>query len=279
MIPRRAFLASAAAFAALPRLARAEVSRVTFSHMLEQGSLVVGKAQSGARVSVDGKNVAVSAGGTFTFGFAYDQTKAAMVALSYADGTQETRVVAPVIRKYEIQSITGLPEKFVTPPPEELERIHHEGALIANARTRDTEGTWFADGFDWPVHGIISSVFGSQRILNGVPKAPHLGVDIAAPEGTPIRAPAGGIVSLTGDDFYYDGNITLLDHGQGVSTCYVHQSKLLVKAGDVVKRGDVIGLVGMTGRATGPHLHWGLNLFQLKLDPSRSTPTPEPPKA
>ena len=279
MILRRSFLAGAAAFTALPHFARAAESRVTFSASLEQGSLVIGKTDANARVAVDGTKVLVSPAGQFAFGFAYDQTKPASIAFSYADGTSETRDVMPVARQYEIQSITGLPEKFVTPPPEELARIKREGAAIVEARTRDTDAAFFADGLIWPVPGIISSLFGSQRVLNGVPKEPHMGVDIAAPQGTPIHAPAGGIVSLAEPDFYFDGGITLLDHGHGVSTCYVHQSKLLVKAGDKVARGDVIGLVGMTGRATGPHLHWGLNLFQLKLDPSRSTPSSAPPKA
>lgn len=278
MIRRRAFLASAAAFAVLPRLARADAPRVTFSQSLEQGSLVIGKAPGARRVAVDGKQVLVSPEGEFVFGFAYDQTKPAAVALLFGDGT-ELQTVAPVPRQYEIQRINGLPENFVTPPPEELARIKHEFELINQARTRNTQETFFDGGLDWPAAGILSSVYGSQRILNGVPKSPHLGVDIAAPEGTPIHAPADAIVSLIGPDFYYDGNLTLLDHGHGVSTCYVHQQKILVKEGDRVKRGDAIGAIGQTGRATGPNLHWGLNLFQLKLDPSRSTPTPEPPKA
>jgi murein DD-endopeptidase MepM/ murein hydrolase activator NlpD len=279
MILRRRFLANAAAFVVLPSCVRASSERVSFSASLEQGSLVIGKTEPGVRVTVDGANVLVSPQGQFAFGFAFDQKQPAAIALRYADGTRETRMVAPVPRQYEIQSITGIPEKFVTPPPEVEARIKREGHLVSVARTRNTDETYFADGLDWPVPGIISSVFGSQRILNGVRKAPHMGVDIAAPEGTPIHAPTGGIVSLAEPDFYLDGGITLLDHGHGVSTCYVHQSKLLVKAGDKVKRGDVIGLVGMTGRATGPHLHWGLNLFQLKLDPSRSTAAPAPAKA
>lgn len=279
MILRRAFLASAAAFAVLPRLARANASRVTFSQMLEQGSLVLGRAPGAKRVSVDGADVLVSPGGEFVFGFTYDQTKPATVALLYDDGTRETQMVSPVTRQYEIQRINGLPESFVTPPPEALAKIKRENELINQARARNTQETFFDRGLDWPAAGILSSVYGSQRILNGVPKSPHLGVDIAAPEGMPIHAPADGIVSLIGPDFYYDGNLTLLDHGHGVSTCYVHQQKIFVKEGDRVKRGDIIGTIGQTGRATGPNLHWGLNLFQLKLDPSRSTPTPEPPKA
>ncbi len=279
MILRRSFVAGAAAFAVLPRPARAADSRVTFSKPLEQGSLVVGHAPGAKRVAVDGTKVLVSPQGEFVFGFAYNRTPPATVALLYHDGTRETRTVSPVARHYEIQRINGLPESFVTPPPEALAKIKREFETIERARTRDTQETFFDGGLDWPAPGILSSVYGSQRILNGVPKSPHLGVDIAAPEGTPIHAPAGGIVSLVGPDYYYDGNLTLLDHGHGVSTCYVHQHRIFVKQGQRVKRGQVIGEIGQSGRATGPNLHWGLNLFQLKLDPSRSTPTPEPPKA
>ncbi len=180
MILRRSFLAGAASFAVLPVIARADISRVTFSNSLEQGSLVIGKAPGAARVSVDGTNALLSADGEFVFGFAYDQTKSATVALMYNDGTRETRVIAPVVRQYEVQAINGVPEKFVTPSPDQLARIKREGDAIVQARTRDTAQTFFDGGFDWPIAGIITSLFGSRRVLNGVPKSPHLGVDIAA---------------------------------------------------------------------------------------------------
>ena len=177
-----------------------------------------------------------------------------------------------------MQRVNGLPQKMVTPSAEDLARIKREGALIREARQRDSDGVGFSQPFEWPFPGIVSGVYGSQRIDNGTPMAPHLGVDIAAPAGTPIHAPADAVVSIA-DDYFLDGGFTLLDHGHGVSTCYLHQSKRMVKAGDRVVRGDVIGLVGQTGRATGPHTHWGLNWFQVKLDPSLSAVTPEPPKA
>ena len=184
----------------------------------------------------------------------------------------------PKARTYEVQRINGLPQKFVTPSKKNLARIHREAMTIVAARKRDTAGVGFAEPFEWPFPGIVSGVYGSQRIDNGTPMAPHLGVDIAAPEGTPIHAPADAVVSIAGD-YFLDGGFTLLDHGHGVSTCYLHQSKRMVKVGDKVARGQVIGLVGQTGRATGPHTHWGLYWFQLKLDPSLSTPTPLPPKS
>jgi len=148
---------------------------------------------------------------------------------------------------------------------------------MRDKRERESDNSWFTDGFDWPAAGILSSRYGSQRILNGEPRAPHLAVDIAAPTGTPIHAAADGIVTIV-DDFYLNGQFTLLDHGHGVSTCYQHQSKQLVKPGDKVVRGQLIGEVGQTGRVTGPSLHWGMNWFQVSLDPSHSTPTSAPPK-
>ena len=279
MIRRRTFLGSAAVVVALPGFALAAPSRLTLSGTLEQGSLVVGRTEPGTKLTLDGAPLDVGAAGIFAFGLIYNQTKAAALAATFSDGTTETRSVDPVARQYEVQRITGLPEKMVNLPPEVLERRKHEIAAIAEARKPVTNAVGFAEPFDWPITGIISEPYGGQRILNGEPRAPHLAIDIAAPAGTPVRAPAPAVVSLAGPDFYLEGGLTILDHGQGVSTCYLHQSKQMVKVGDKVARGDLIGLVGMTGRATGPHLHWGLDWFQLALDPSRSTRTPAPAKA
>jgi murein DD-endopeptidase MepM/ murein hydrolase activator NlpD len=276
MIRRRSLLAGLGALAAFPL--RAEGTRLTLAGPLEQGSLVVGTAK-GASVTVDETRVEVSAEGFFAFGLSYDQAKAASVAARFADGKIETRDVVPVVRHYDIQHVNGLPEKYVSPPADVIARIARENAMVGEARKRDTAGIAFAQPFDWPAKGILSGTFGSQRIDNGKPMAPHFGVDIAAPEGAPIQAPADGIVSLAEPDFYLTGGTTVLDHGHGVSTTYIHQSALKVKAGDSVKRGDLIGLVGMKGRATGPHLHWAMNWFQIRLDPSRSTAVSAPAKA
>jgi murein DD-endopeptidase MepM/ murein hydrolase activator NlpD len=257
--------------------ARADAARLTFAGPLEQGSLVVGTAK-GAAVAVNGLPARVSPEGIFAFGFSYDQTKSNSIVAKFQDGKSEMREIVPVVRKYDIQTISGLPEKYVTPAPEALERIKRENALVTEVRKHDTAATAFAQPFDWPAKGIVSGTFGSQRIDNGTPMAPHFGVDIAAPANSPIHAPADGIVSLAEPDFYLTGGTTMLDHGHGVSTVYIHQNELRVKLGDAVKRGDLIGLVGMKGRATGPHLHWGMNWFQMRLDPSRSTATPAPDK-
>jgi murein DD-endopeptidase MepM/ murein hydrolase activator NlpD len=284
MIPRRALLATGAAFAAFPVRATADslaVSKkaIDLHGSLEQGSLVIGAAGPGMSVSIDKTPVRVTPEGVFAFGFAYDQTKGVDIVARSAGGLEIVQVADPVVRHFDIQKINGLPEKYVSPPKEVLERIARENAMVGEVRKRDTDAVAFAKPFDWPAKGILSGTFGSQRIDNGKPMAPHFGVDIAAPEGTQILAPADGTVSLAEPDFYLTGGTTVLDHGHGVSTTYIHQSALKVKVGDVVKRGDLIGLVGMKGRATGPHLHWAMNWFQTRLDPSRSTAAPAPAKA
>jgi murein DD-endopeptidase MepM/ murein hydrolase activator NlpD len=276
VISRRSFAWSSLAFAIAPKsLTASSASRVSLTGSMEQGSLVIGKVDPGSDVKINGGTVLVSKDGTFAFGFEYDQKSPMALAIKFPDGTSETREVAAVARKYEVQSITGLPQHLVTPSPEEQARIAREHARVAEARKRDSNYDWFAEPLDWPASGIISGLFGSQRILNGIPSAPHFGVDIAAPEGAPIHAPAGAKV-LIADAFLLEGNYTQLDHGHGVFTGYLHQSRQLVKEGDAVARGQQIGAVGKTGRATGPHLHWAMNWFQVRLDPSRSTRTPAP---
>jgi murein DD-endopeptidase MepM/ murein hydrolase activator NlpD len=151
--------------------------------------------------------------------------------------------------------------------------------MVGEARSHDTGEIWFSEKFDWPANGPISGVFGSQRILNGEPKAPHYGVDIAAGEGAPVRAPADGVVRLAEPDFYLTGGTVVLDHGHGVSTTYLHMSRVDAKAGDHLKRGDLFGAVGHKGRATGPHMHWAMNWFQVRLDPSLVASSPAPTKA
>ena len=277
MIARRSLLKAGVAFALLGR-AQGAAAQISFRGSFEQGGLVLGTTAPGAGVAVDGKAVSLSADGLFAFGLGYDGENPVSIVASFADGTQAIAAVTPVKRQYDIQSITGLPQEYVEPPPDVGDRIKRERERIWIAREADTAGVGFSEPLDWPFAGRLSGVYGSQRILNGKPMAPHLAVDVAAPEGTPIHAAANGIVSIA-DEFYLEGGFTLIDHGHGVSTCYLHQSKRLVAAGDAVKRGDVIGEVGMTGRATGPHCHWGLNWFQMKLDPSRATKTPEPPAA
>ena len=271
---RRGFIATGFAFATTPVFA-SDTIRFSITGAMEQGSLAFGQAPAGSLAALDGRPLDVTADGRFVFGFAYDQTRPSLVTVRYPDGGGDSRSFTPAKRQYEIQRVNGLPQNTVTPPPDVIARINRENERIYLARMTDTAGSDFLSGFDWPAPGIESGVFGSQRIDNGVAVAPHFGVDMAAPVGTPIHAPASGTVTIS-DDYYLDGGFTLIDHGQGVSTCYLHQSKRLVKVGDFVKRGQLMGLIGQTGRATGPHLHWAMNWFQVKLDPSRSTRKPKP---
>jgi murein DD-endopeptidase MepM/ murein hydrolase activator NlpD len=261
-----------------PLVVHAETARVTLAGSMEQGSLIVGRTERGARVTFDSNPLKVSVDGIFACAMEWDRTSPAHLSVTFDDGSSQNRDLVPIPRTYVVQRVNGLPPSQVTPPPQALEQIRREHELIAEARRKDSDATWFAEPFDWPAAGIMSGVFGSQRIDNGVPMSPHFGVDMANVEGTPIHAPADASVSLS-DDFYLEGGFTLLDHGHGVSTSYLHQSNRLVKPGEIVRRGQLIGKIGETGRATGPHLHWAMNWFQVRLDPSRSTRTSEPPRS
>jgi murein DD-endopeptidase MepM/ murein hydrolase activator NlpD len=235
-----------------------------FSGNAVQGGLVVGHVGPGDEVSIDGNPVRV-ADGTFCFGFGYDAVKPAVVRVVYPKKYEEMREVLPKQRNFRIQKINGLPEKYVSPPKDILERIARDARVVAQARAQDRDEAWFTQKFDWPADGPISSVYGSQRVLNGEPREPHYGVDIAAPEGTPIHAPIPGVVTLA-EELYLSGNTMIIDHGHGVSTSYLHMSRQDVKVDDRLKRGQQIGLVGKTGRVTGPHLCWRMNWFQTRLD-------------
>jgi murein DD-endopeptidase MepM/ murein hydrolase activator NlpD len=237
----------------------------------EQGGLVIGRTFAGADAGLDGKHVSVSADGYFVFGFGRDQGPDATLTISYG-GEEITEKLSVIQRTYKIQRINNLPSDKVTPPDEAGERILADIELIKTARSFDTPETWFLGGFQWPVKGRISGVYGSQRILNGEPRQPHFGVDIARGEGEPIHAPQKAIVRLAERDMYFTGGTTVLDHGQGITTSYLHQSRLDVAVGDVVEAGQVIGLIGKTGRATGPHLCWRMNWFQERLDPQLAAP-------
>ena len=275
MMRRRFFIGASLCMSVSPAWAQENPIRFSLSGAMLQGSLVTGSAPPGSQVALDGRPLKVMSDGRFAFGFAPDQAKASLVTVRYPEGGGDSRSFTPAPRHYDIQRVDGLPQNMVTPPPEVAARIAREAEEIYLARLTDSDGGDFLSGFDWPAPGIQSGVFGSRRIDNGVPMAPHYGVDMAAPTGTPICAPADGTV-LISDDHYLSGGFTLMDHGQGVSTAYLHQSARLVKAGDAVKRGQRIGLIGATGRATGPHLHWAMNWFQVRLDPSLSTRKPKP---
>jgi murein DD-endopeptidase MepM/ murein hydrolase activator NlpD len=263
---RREVLAAGAAFLITPPSAFAGVngSGIALSGELAQGGLIVGDAGAASEVWVDNKPVRVS-DGKFCFGFAYDAKLPVAIRARRANPPESIREVVPKKREFVIQRINGLPEKFVTPSPEELARIKRDAEAVGEARAIDSDARWFAEPFDWPADGPITGIYGSQRILNGEPRAPHFGVDIAAGEGSPIRAPKPGAVTLA-EFLFLSGNTMIIDHGHGVSTTYLHMSRIDAKPGQRLARGEQIGLIGHMGRATGPHLCWRLNWFQTRLD-------------
>ncbi|EDZ68519.1 M23 peptidase domain protein [Nitrosococcus oceani AFC27] len=238
-----------------------------FKGILQQGSLVIGQTEPGTQIFLDGRQVRVSKDGKFLIGFGRDAKPESILKLVTPDGTYETRELKVAQRQYQIQRIEGLPSRKVTPRTEDLARIRQEAALVRKARELDDSRTGFLSGFIWPVQGTISGVYGSQRILNGQPRRPHYGIDIAAPIGTPVRAPADGLVTLVHSGMFFSGGTLILDHGYGLSSAFLHLHRILVKEGQQITQGEVIAEVGATGRVTGAHLDWRINLFQTRLDP------------
>ena len=236
----------------------------TFEGKFIQGSFILGKTNPGSEVFIDKKQVKVTSDGFFAFGLARDRKNDVVITIN------KKKIVKKVYkRKYNIQRIDGLEEQKVTPPEEVYERIKRENKWIGQARVIDSDLTFFTKKFNIPVeNAIISGVYGSQRILNGKPKWPHYGLDFAAEEGTKIKAMLDGMATLAEPDLFYTGGTLIFDHGHGISTLYMHMEKILVKKGQKVKQGDIIGTVGSTGRATGAHLDVRLNWFQTRLDPA-----------
>jgi len=262
-----------ATLALLLSLALAPVSALELRGRWEQGSLVYGQAEAGSRVWFGERELRVSPQGEFVLGLDRDEPAEAELKLQAPGGSplQTLRYgVAP--RQWKVQRIDGLPPDKVEPPASVLARIGREQQLLDAARRIDSELDGYRQAFAWAATGRISGVFGSQRILNGVPKQPHYGIDVAVPTGTPVRAPADGVVSLAERDLYFTGGTIMIDHGHGISSIMVHLSQLQAKVGDRVRQGDVVALSGMTGRATGPHLHWGINWFHTRIDPQTLLP-------
>jgi|TARA_B110000211_G_scaffold223444_1_gene273342 murein DD-endopeptidase MepM/ murein hydrolase activator NlpD len=233
-----------------------------------QGNLIIGKVEKGTKVFVDKKKIKVSDQGFFVFGLSKDRKND--VIIETIKNQESKQIIKKVYKKkYKIQKINGLPSKQVTPPKEVYERIKNDNKLIGKARSINSNKTFFNNEFKIPIKNtIITGVYGSQRILNGIPKSPHYGLDFAASEGTKIKAMLDGIVTLSEKDLYYTGGTIIFDHGHGVSTLYMHMKDIFVKKGMEIKQGDVIGTVGSTGRSTGPHLDIRLNWLDMKLDPA-----------
>ena len=241
--------------------------RVVFPASVPQGALVFGKVPPGSQVRYRERLLRATGYGTVAFGVGRDETGPLKVDVTLPSGRVEPVSIAVTPRDWPVEHVNGVPPKTVNPPPEIAARIQREQALVTAARERDDERTDFALPFQWPVQGRISGRFGNARVYNGQPGAGHSGMDIAAPDGTPVRAPAGGVVTFASPDLYLTGGTVLLDHGHGVSSNFLHLSRIDVKVGDRIEPGQVIGAVGATGRATGPHLHWGMNWFDTRIDP------------
>ena len=232
-----------------------------------QGNLIRGKTDTKSKIFMDGKELKVSKEGFFVFGISKDRKNDILIKI-IENGTAKEIIKKVYKKKYNIQRIDGLPKKQVTPPKEVYERIKADNKIISEARSVNTDLTFFDKDFILPLkNSIITGVYGSQRILNGIPKSPHYGLDFAAKEGTKIIAMLDGVVTMAQKDLYYTGGTIIFDHGHGVSTLYMHLKDVLVKKGQGIKQGDVIGTVGKTGRSTGPHLDIRLNWFNMKLDP------------
>ncbi len=239
---------------------------IEFDGKFIQGHFIIGKTEPKSKIIIDKTEVKVSEDGYFVFGIDRDR-KFDVLVTKIKDGKKEKIIKRVFKRKYKIQRIDGLPENKVTPPEEVYKRIKKENYRIGEARAINSNLSFFKDKFIMPVKGIITGVYGSQRILNGKPRWPHYGIDIAAKQGTMIKSSGSGIVTMAEDDLYYTGGTIIMDHGHGISTIYSHLENLLVSVGDKINQGDIIGTVGSTGRSTGPHLDFRINWFQTRLDP------------
>ena len=241
--------------------------RTQFPASVSQGALVIGKVPPGTKVHYANRDLLATPEGDVVFGVGRDEKGPVFVEVQPPHAHRERIQIEITPRDWPIERVDGVPPKTVEPPPDIAARIKREQARVVAARNREDAREDFLETFTWPVEGRISGRFGNQRIYNGIAKSPHSGMDIAVPQGTPVKAPASGIVTFADTDLYLTGGTLLIDHGHGVSSNFLHMSRIDVKVGDRVEQGQVVGAVGMTGRATGPHLHWGLNWFNVRLDP------------
>ena len=240
------------------------VYAVEFKGKFIQGHYIIGKTESNTEIIIDKKKVKVSSDGYFAFGI----EKERKLDIIIIEGNR-TIIKKIQKRKYNIQKIDGLPQKKVTPPEEFYARIKRENKLIGEARDIESDLQFFKEKFVIPVDdAIITGVYGSQRVLNGIPKWPHYGLDFAQKKGTPVKAMNNGIVTLAETDLFYTGATLIFDHGHGISTLFMHMDKIFVNVGDHVKKNDIVGTIGTSGRSTGPHLDIRLNWFGTRLDPA-----------
>lgn len=247
-------------------LSSQEPVNVVLNGKFTQGALLRGQAPAGAKVTLNGETVQTNKDGKFVVGFEREAPLQQTLVVKLDNGQKWQRDITLEKREYNIQRIDGLEQKMVSPPAEVTARIKQDNINVANARSGNTDLDALFTRFEWPAKGVISGVYGSQRILNGVPKWPHYGLDIANETGTPVYAPVDGVVTMA-DDLYYSGNTLILDHGMRVFSTFLHMDTITVEVGETVKQGEQIGTIGSTGRSTGPHLDWRINLGNTRLDP------------
>jgi hypothetical protein len=247
-------------------LGEAAAAMLEFEGRPIQGGLLRGRAAPGCEVTLDGNLVKVAPDGGFVIGFGRDHGAWSIVK-AYCPGGQARQYLRVEQREYEEERIEGLPEAMVTFDEATLARIRAEAETVKAARNIETDLLDHRAALLWPVLGTVTGVYGSRRVLNGEPRRPHYGVDIAAPQGTPVRAAAGGTVTLAAE-LYLSGRTVILDHGHGLSTSYLHLGEIAVAPGSTVAQGAPIGTVGASGRATGAHLDWRVNWYQTRLDPA-----------
>jgi murein DD-endopeptidase MepM/ murein hydrolase activator NlpD len=241
---------------------------LTIRGQWQQGGTLFGSVAPGYSLQLDGRKVRTTSTGEFVFGLGADAPQQVTLVVTDPQGRSEKRTYDVKQRQYQVQRVNGVEQKHVTPPPELLARIERENELTRKARLLDDDRTDFLQDFIWPLSGPITGVYGSRRVFNGTPRSPHYGLDIAAPTGTKVVAPAAGVVTLAEDDLFYSGGTLILDHGYGLSSTFIHLSKILVAVGDRIEQGQAIAEVGATGRVTGPHLDWRMNWFDVRLDPA-----------
>ena len=249
--------------------------RVSLKGEFVQGGLVTGLVPAGTKVWFNRKRIEVSPEGDFVIGFGRDAPARALVAFAFDGGPDERHIVHVADREFEPEAIDGLPPEMVDLDRPTRKALGKAKVRIKKVRNKVTKTAYFRDGFEWPMKGKITSTYGRKRILNGEDKGFHWGVDLAAPVGRKVRAPAGGVVVFAEADVPLSGTLLILDHGHGLSSSFLHLEKLSVAVGDEVKKGQVIATSGNTGRSTGPHLDWRMNLFDTRVDPQTLVgPTP-----
>ena len=260
-------LALVTSFTASAHISAAQ-EKIALTGEVKQGGLMVGKTLPQNTVTLNGKEITVSNSGDYTFGFSRDDKKSYQLVVTSINGDRVEKILIPEKRSYNIQRIEGIKKSIMQPNPKAVSRSQADNKKIKIARKVSSSLNYFAEGFIAPIKGVITGVYGSQRVYNGVPKRPHFGLDYAGKTGDPVKAPASGTVLLWVPDMFYSGGTMIIDHGQGVSSTFLHLSNSYVKQGDKVKQGQVVAAVGKSGRATGPHLDWRINWFNVKIDPA-----------